>query len=37
MNITVYLVSSTFNHPKFTAAVKEKGIWIGVCEKMSTV
>ena len=29
MNITVYLASSTGNDPKFEAAVKELGTWIG--------
>jgi len=29
MNITVYLASSTGNDPKFMAAVRELGIWIG--------
>ena len=29
MNITVYLASSTGNDPKFVAAVKELGTWIG--------
>ena len=29
MNITVYLASSTGNDPKFEAAVKELGNWIG--------
>ena len=30
MNITVYLASSTGNDPKFVAAVRELGNWIGV-------
>ena len=30
MNITVYLASSTGNDPKFMAAVRELGNWIGV-------
>lgn len=29
MNITVYLASSTGNDPKFMAAVRELGCWIG--------
>ena len=29
LNITVYLASSTGNDPKFMAAVRELGIWIG--------
>lgn len=29
MNITVYLASSTGNDPKFVAAVRELGTWIG--------
>ena len=29
MNITVYIASSTGNDPKFEAAVKELGTWIG--------
>ena len=29
MNITVYFASSTGNAPKFVAAVRELGTWIG--------
>ena len=32
MNITVYLASSTGNDPKFEAAVKELGTWIGTSD-----
>lgn len=37
MNITVYLASSTGNDPKFMAAVRELGTWIGASKNVNYI
>jgi hypothetical protein len=37
LNITVYLASSTGNDPKFMAAVRELGTWIGASKNVNYI